>query len=127
MVDNRASVYAALVSLGYTVDYYYPSTFADVDENGTFQFPRMSYYDSGHTPDDYADNVPHIDETEITVDVWEKANPQTGELVEIHAQADKVMADAGFTRVVYIPQSQMNDKEILYHITMKFKKLESED
>lgn len=127
MVDNRPTVYATLSSLGFTVDFYYPSTFVNTDKNGTFQFPRISYFDSGHTPDDFADNVPHIDDTEITVDVWEKVNPATGEFIEIHLQVDKVMMDAGFIRVAYFSQSQTEGKETLYHITFKYKKIESEE
>lgn len=115
MVNNRALAFNTLNSLSYPVDYQYPAKFET--------FPCISYFDSGHTADDYHDGKASIDITEITVDVWEKADNH-GNLVEIHFQVDAAMTAAGFFRRAFINQFEEDTK--IQHITLKYTKPEEE-
>jgi hypothetical protein len=115
MVDNRDLVFQTLSALGFSVDYQYPAKFET--------FPCISYFDSGHVAEDYKDGKPDIDMTEITVDVWQKADKH-GSITEIHTQTDSAMRAAGFFRQAFI--NQFEDDTKIQHITFKYVKPEKE-
>lgn len=115
MVDNRPLAFQTLNALGYPVVYQYPAKFDS--------FPCISYFDSGHVPADYADGKATVDITEITVDVWQKADNQ-GNLAEIHPAVATAMKNAGFYQDAFI--SQFEEDTRIHHITFKFIKSEME-
>ena len=116
MVDNREEVYSILSSLGFSVDYQYPKDFAT--------FPCISYFDSGHSNDAYQDSKADTDTVEITVDVWEREDTNTGKVKEIHFDVDNLMRKANFIKKMYTNLFE-NDTKIYHHI-FKFTKIYEE-
>lgn len=115
MIDNNAEVYAILAIVGTTYPQY-PTSFAT--------FPIISYWDSNHTADDFADGRSGADVIETTVDVWEKEDGE-GNLIKIHKEMDKVMRGAGFIRSNPIVGMYETDTHV-YHYQGKYKKLYEE-
>jgi len=112
MIDNNEEVFNALNSLGVTVDFNYPSKKAS--------FPSISFWDSGHTSDDYKDGKSGIDKVETTVDVWEKADQTTGIRTKIHAEVDSKMRSEGFLRIQGVSLYESDTK--IFHYQYKYVK-----
>jgi hypothetical protein len=117
VVDNNDIVFNILKGIGYPTFFQYPDNFA--------VFPCISYWDSNHSSDGYLDGKSTEDIVESTIDVWEKADPTTGELIKIHAIMDSLMRGARFLRTnpihsVYEPTTH------IYHYTGKYKKIYEE-
>ena len=105
MIDNNAEVYSILSDIG-TTFFQYPDSFAT--------FPIISYWDSNHTAEDYQDGKNDLDIIETTVDIWEKTDETTGELIKIHVDVDNAMRAHGFKR--YLPVISLYETDThIYH------------
>jgi hypothetical protein len=84
-------------------------------------FPVISYFDSNHDSSYYADGLNKIEDIEYTVDVWERVNPNTGELNSIYGQVDEVLRQNGYRRItfanLYETDTQIN------HYSFRYKKV----
>jgi hypothetical protein len=116
MIDNNADVYTILSAIATTYPDY-PTSFTD--------FPMLSYWDTNHDADGYYDGKSTLDKIETTVDVWEKEDPATGELIKIHTDMDNAMRAADFIRTSPIAGGYETDTHV-FHYTGKYKKIYEE-
>lgn len=127
MVNLNIEAYQILNNIAPTY-YQYPQVLVDSTQNQTpvpqDSFPMISYYDSDHSADSYADSINLVDTVEITVDVWERADINTGELTSIYQQVDTAMRQNKYLRTGFVNQYEEDTK--IYHYTYKFKKIAEE-
>lgn len=127
MVNLNEEAYSILNNIAPTY-YQYPQILVDSTQNQTpppqDYFPMISYYDSDHAATAYADGTNLIDIPEITVDVWERADINTGELTSIYQQVDTAMRQNKYLRTGFVNQYEEDTK--IYHYTYKFKKIAEE-
>jgi len=115
LIDNNDEVNIVLSAVGNT-EFQYPKSFAT--------FPIISYWDSNHEADDFADGKSGMDRVETTVDVWEKED-MNGNLIKIHAEMDSAMRVAGFIRSNPIVGLYETDT-FVYHYQGRYKKIYEE-
>ena len=113
MIDNRAEIYAVLSTVAENVDYRYP---VDMLDNN---YTKVCYFISNVNDTAYEDNVATMCTVDATVQVYEK-NIE-GDIVEIHADIDKAMRQAGFKKIYYDNFYDTDDKTHLH--TMRFSKI----
>lgn len=127
MVNLNVETYQILNNIAPTY-YQYPQILVDSAQNqepvSQDYFPMISYYDSDHAADSYADSTNLADIVEMTVDVWERANQDTGELTSIYQQVDTAMRQNGYLKTGFVNQYEEDTK--IYHYTYKFKKIAEE-
>ncbi|AGK96802.1 hypothetical protein [Clostridium pasteurianum] len=122
MQDNT-EIFTILNAIAST-EYQYPQSLVTASTNGQGVpadfFPVISYFDSNHNAMQYQDGKSIIEDIEYTVDVWERANPNTGELISIYSNVDKALRDNGYRRItfanLYETVTQIN------HYSMRYKK-----
>lgn len=127
MVDIREEVYPILQSIAPTY-YEYPPILVECAEKKESvpqeYFPMISYFDSNHEGDNYFDGKATTDDVEITIDCWERADINTGEIKEIHFDVDKALIRNGYRRTMY--QHPNEDDTNIEHYAIKYKKFKEE-
>lgn len=124
MVNILPQVYSILSTIAPSY-YQYPQVLVDAARNqaGVEQkyFPMISYFDSDHLADQFQDGQNNADVNEITVDVWERADSDTGELTSIYSDVDQAMRQNNFIRTMFTNQYEENT--LINHYTFKYKKI----
>jgi len=124
MVNILPQVYNILSQIAPSY-YQYPQILVDATRNQTGveqkYFPMISYFDSDHLADQFQDGQNNADVNEITVDVWERADSDTGELTSIYADVDQSMRKNNFIRTMYT--NQYEEGTLINHYTFKYKKI----
>lgn len=127
MVNLNEEAYSILNNIAPTY-YQYPQILVDSAQNQApapqDSFPMISYYDSDHSADGYADGANLVDTVEITADVWERADINTGVLASVYQQVDTAMRQNKYLRTGFVNQYEEDTK--IYHYTYKFKKIAEE-
>lgn len=116
MVDLRQEISDLLAPIAPT-DYYYPPAGST--------FPHISYFQSGSDSNNYFDGKATTNDLEFTIDCWERVDPTTGILTEIHDLVDTTMRNNQYRRVSFVSLYEVDVK--LYHYSMKFKKVKEEN
>ncbi|KHD34362.1 hypothetical protein NL50_17390 [Clostridium acetobutylicum] len=103
----------------------YPQILVDATRNQTGveqkYFPMISYFDSDHLADQFQDGQNSNDVIEITVDIWERADSDTGELISVYADVDQAMRANKFIRTMFT--NSFEEDTLINHYTFKYKKI----
>lgn len=122
MQDN-SEIVAILIGIAPT-EYQYPQTLVTASTNGVGVpvdfFPVISYFDSNHDATGYEDGLSTVEDLEYTVDVWERSNPDTGELISIYIEVDRTLRENGYRRVSYANLYETTTQ--INHYSMRYKK-----
>ncbi|MCR3759151.1 hypothetical protein KYB31_09130 [Clostridium felsineum] len=124
MVNILPQVYNILSQVAPSY-YQYPQVLVDAVRNQSNveqkYFPMISYFDSDHSADQFQDGLNDVDTVEITVDVWERADSSTGELISVYADVDTAMRANKFIRTMFA--NNFEDDTLINHYTFKYKKI----
>lgn len=122
MRDN-SEIYGILSSIAST-EYQYPQSLVTASTNGQGVpadfFPVISYFDSNHEATSYQDGKSTIEDIEYTVDVWERVNPSTGELISIYKDVDSALRAADYRRITFA--NLYEDVTQINHYSIRYKK-----
>lgn len=123
MRDNSEIV--GILSSIATTEYQYPQSLVTASTNGQGVpadfFPVISYFDSNHNAMQFQDGVSTIEEIEYTVDVWERPNPSTGELISIYQEVDQTLRENGYRRTSFANLYETDTS--ISHFSIRYKKV----
>jgi len=87
-------------------------------------FPCVTFLDSGHDDSDFADGKAQADLVTVIVDIWEKADKETGIRKEVHQSVDAAMLKADWYKSGFAHLHEPSTD--VHHYVQKYSKVEAQ-